>query len=219
MRSLVRDVMTREVLVARTATTFRELVRLIEENHVHALPVIDDQRRVLGIVAGSDLLKDELTPGQVRRRFEHRRRVRPAGVVAGEIMTSPAVTIDQSQTLSHAARVLHQRHVGRLPVVDQDDRLIGIVTRSDLLTVFLASDEDLRVAIQEAIAAVEDPASIWADVEDGVVVLRGSAPLLSEVGIVTEYVRRVPGIVRLDVRATAVHDDVHPEMVGGRAVL
>jgi len=216
MSTLVRDVMTREVLVARPEMTFRELVRVIEDHHVHALPVVDDQRRVLGIVAESDLLTDELTAGHVRTRLEHHGRRRPVGVVAGEIMTSPAVTIDQSQTLSYAARVLHQRHIGRLPVVEHDARLIGIVTRSDLLTVFLGSDEDLLAAIQEAIAAVDDSPTIWANVDDGVVVLHGSADLLSHVGVVAEHVRRVPGIVHLDVRATAAYDDVHRRMVIGR---
>jgi len=216
MSTLVRDVMTREVLVARPEMTFRELVRVIEDHHVHALPVVDDQRRVLGIVAESDLLTDELTAGHVRTRLEHHGRRRPVGVVAGEIMTSPAVTIDQSQTLSYAARVLHQRHIGRLPVVEHDARLIGIVTRSDLLTVFLGSDEDLLAAIQEAIAAVDDSPTIWANVDDGVVVLQGSADLLSHVGVVAEHVRRVPGIVHLDVRATAAYDDVHRRMDSGR---
>jgi len=216
MSTLVRDVMTREVLVARPEMTFRELVRVIEDHHVHALPVVDDQRRVLGIVAESDLLTDELTAGHVRTRLEHHGRVRPAGVVAGEIMTTPAVIIDESQTLSYAARVLHQRHIGRLPVVEHDARLIGIVTRSDLLTVFLGSDEDLLAAIQEAIAAVDDSPTIWANVDDGVVVLHGSADLLSHVGVVAEHVRRVPGIVHLDVRATAAYDDVHRRMVSGR---
>ena len=222
MCSLVSDVMTREVLVARPETTFRELVRLIEDQHVHALPVVDDLQRVLGIVAESDLLlkvegdrliKEELIEGYMGTFLQRRGRARPAGTTAGEIMTSPAVTIDPSQTLSHAARVLHQRHIGRLPVVEHDGRLIGIVTRSDLLRVFLRSDEDLLVAVQEAI---DDSASgtLWVTVDDGVVVLEGSAESLSQVMAVGDRVRRVQGIVHLDVRATAVYDDVHPRMAG-----
>jgi CBS-domain-containing membrane protein len=218
MSGLVCDVMTRDVLVARPEATFRELVRLIEDHHVHALPVVDELGRVLGIVAESDLLiKEELTEGHVRTPLQRRGRARPAGTTAGEIMTSPVVTIDSSQTLGQAARVFHQRHLGRLPVVEDDGRLIGIVTRSDLLTVFLRSDEDLLVAVQEAIAAAVDDSpscTISATVDDGVVVLQGSAPLLSQVMVVGDRVRRVPGIVHLDVKATAVYDDVHPAMVG-----
>src|SRR5665647_778933 len=220
-RDLVRDVMTRDVRVARPETTLRELVRAIWDHHVHALPVVDDLRRVLGIVAVSDLLGDELTAEHVRTRLEHHGRVRALGLTAGEIMTSPAVTIDQEQALSQAARVLHQRHIGRLPVVEHGGRLIGIVTRSDLLAVFLHSDEDLLAAVKEAIAAVDSSASpaISATVDGGVVVLQGSVLLLSQVLVVSDFVRRVPGVVRVDVEVTAAYDDVHSTMASPRPVL
>lgn len=222
----VIDVMTREVLVAHPDTSFREVVRLIEAHQVHALPVVDELRQVLGMVAGSDLLvrverdllaKEDSTAGRGRTFLQRRRRgrtaVTTAGTTSGEIMTSPAVTIDPSRTLSQAARVLHQRHIGRLPVIDQTGRLIGIVTRSDLLTAFLRPDEDLLVAVQEVID--ESPSrTLWATVDDGVVVLQGSAQLLSQLVAIGEGVRRVPGIVHLDVRATAVHDDMHRAMAG-----
>jgi len=218
---LVRDVMTRDVRVACPETTLRELVRVIRDHHVHGLPVVDDLRRVLGIVAVSDLLGDELAAEHVRTRLEHRGRVRSVGLTAGEIMTSPAVTIDQEQTLSQTARVLHQRHIARLPVVEHDGRLIGIVTRSDLLTVFLHSDEDLLAAVKEAIAAVDSSASpaISATVDGGVVVLQGSVLLLSQVLVVSDFVRRVPGVVRVDVEVTAAYDDVHSTMASPRPVL
>lgn len=217
MSGLVGEVMTRDVFVARLETTFRELVRLIEDHRVHALPVVDERRRVLGVVAESDLLiKEVLAEGHVRTPLQRRGRARLAGTTAGEIMTSPAVTVDPSQTLGHAARVLHRRHIGRLPVVEDDGLLIGILTRSDLLKIFLRSDADLLVAVQEAIAAVDDPPSrtISATVDDGVVVLHGSAPLHSQVVAVRDRVRRVPGIVRLDVKATAVFDDLYAGRVG-----
>jgi len=101
-------------------------------------------------------------------------------------------------------------------VVDHDGRLIGIVTRSDLLTVFLHSDEDLLAAVKEAIAVVDSSASpaISATVSRGVVVLQGSVMLLSQVLVVRDFVRRVPGIVRMDVEVTAVYDDVHSTMAG-----
>ncbi len=217
MSGLVRDVMTRDVVVARPETTFREAVRLIEEHHVHALPVVDEREHALGMVAESDLLvKEEMSEGHVRTPLQRRGRVRLAGITAGEIMTSPAVTIGPSQTLGQAAKLLHRRHIGRLPVVEDDGRLMGIVTRSDLLRVFLGTDEDLLVAVQQAIAAVDDPGShtISATVDDGVVGLHGSARLRSQVKAVGDRVRRVPGIVRLDVTATAAYDDLYPGRVG-----
>jgi len=216
MFHLVSDVMTREVRVARLETPFRELVRLIEDHRVHALPVVDESRRVLGIVAESDLLiKEELTEGHLRTPLQRRGRARLAGTTAGEIMTSPGVSIDPTLTLGQAARVFRRRHVGQLPVVDDDGRLIGIVTKSDLLTVFLRSDEDLLVAVQEAVdVAIGDSPSctISATVADGVVVLEGVTELVSQVIAVGDRVRRVQGIVRLDVKVIGVSDDVHPAM-------
>ncbi|HEY5248895.1 MAG TPA: hypothetical protein VIJ15_10670, partial [Dermatophilaceae bacterium] len=91
----------------------------------------------------------------------------------------------------------------------------GIVTKSDLLTVFLRSDEDLLVAVREAIdAAVGDSSSceISATVADGVVVLEGVTELVSQLIAVGDSVRRVQGIVRLDVKVIGVNDDVHPAM-------
>ena len=157
MNRLVSEVMTGDVLVTRPETTFRELVRLIEDHHVGALPVVDELGRVLGVVAESDLLiKEEQSEGHVRTPLQRRGRARLAGTTAGEVMSSPAVTINQSQRVGQAARVLRRRHIGRLPVVDDDGRLVGIVTRHDLLVIFLRSDEDLLVEVQEAIAAGDD---------------------------------------------------------------
>jgi osmotically-inducible protein OsmY len=95
------------------------------------------------------------------------------------------------------------------------------VTRSDLLTAFLHSDEDLLKAVKEAIAAVDSSASpaISATVDGGVVVLHGSVLLLSQVLVVSDFVRRVPGVVRLDVEVTAAYDDVHSTMASPRPVL
>ena len=110
--------------------------------------------------------------------------------------------------------MLHQRDISRLAVVADDGRLIGSVTRSDRLNVCRRSDEERLAAVREAIAAVDDATThtISATVSDGVVVLQGSAQLLSQVIAVGALVRRVPGIVHLDDRATAVIDDVHRGM-------
>ena len=216
MNGLVSDVMTRDVVVVRPETTFREVIRTIKDRHVHALPVVDAQGLVLGVVAESDLLvREEQTEGRVRMPWKRRGRARLAGTTAGEVMTSPAITIDPKQTLGQAARTMHRRHVGRLLVID-GGRLVGIVTRSDLLSIFLRSDADLLVAVQQAIAevTVTPPHTITATVDDGIVVLQGSAQFLSQIVAVGARVRRVPGIVRLDVKAIPAYDDVHVGMAG-----
>ena len=216
MNGLVSDVMTREVVVVPPTTTFREVIRIIEDRHVHALPVVDAQGTVLGVVAESDLLvRQEQTEGRVRTPWRRRGRARLAGTTAGEVMTSPAITIDPRQTLGQAARMLHRRHVGRLLVVDAG-RLVGIVTRSDLLSIFLRSDGDLLAAVQTALdeVAVTPPHTMTVTVDDGIVALHGSAQLLSQIVAASARVRRVPGIVRLDVKAIPIYDDIHAGMAG-----
>ena len=216
MNGLVSDVMTREVVTVEPETSFREVIRIIKDSGVHALPVVDAHGTVLGVVAESDLLvRQEQTEGRVRRPWRRHGRARLAGTTAGEVMTSPAITIDPRQTLGQAARTLHKRHVGRLLVVD-GGRLVGIVTRSDLLSIFLRSDDDLLAAIQAAIAEIDftPPHTITATVDNGIVVLQGSAQLLSQVNAVGDRVRRVPGIVRLDDKAIPTYDDLHVGMAG-----
>ena len=216
MNGLVSDVMTREVVTVEPETSFREVIRIIKDSRVHALPVVDAHGTVLGVVAESDLLvRQEQTEGRVRRPWRRHGRARLAGTTAGEVMTSPAITIDPRQTLGQAARTLHKRHVGRLLVVD-GGRLVGIVTRSDLLSIFLRSDDDLLAAIQAAIAEIDftPPHTITATVDNGIVVLHGSAQLLSQVNAVGDRVRRVPGIVRLDDKAIPTYDDLHVGMTG-----
>jgi CBS-domain-containing membrane protein len=212
MSNLVCDVMTREVVAASPATTFRELVRLIEDHHLHALPVVDERGLVVGMVTESDLLiREELTEGRLRTPLQRRGRARLTGTTAGEIMSSPVMTVNPSQTLAQAARLFRRRHIGRMPVVENDGRLIGIVTRMDLLTVFLRPDEELLAAVHEAIATVDEAPSciLSATAHDGVVVLQGSAHFLSQLIAVEGLVRQIPGIVHLDVKAIAVIDDIH----------
>lgn len=117
-----RTTITSQVIWSRICP-FSELVRLIEDHHVHALPVIDETGRVTGMAAESDLLvKEKFADDHVRTPLRRRGRARLAGTTAGEIMTSPVVTIDPSQRLGQAARLIHRRHIGRLPVRCLDSR-------------------------------------------------------------------------------------------------
>lgn len=215
MSDLIHDVMTKEVITVGPETSFRDIVQVILAGRVHAAPVVDEAAHVVGIVAEGDLLiKEELSEGHLGIPLQRRLRARMFGTTAREIMSHPVITVFPSDTLGHAARVLHRRRIGRLPVVDQG-RLVGIVARSDLLRVFLRSDEDLLAEVEAAIAAAGEPqARLTATVVDGVVTLRGSAQFTSQVMSVADHVRRIPGIVALKVKATAVYDDVHASMVG-----
>ena len=122
--------MTSRVHVASPLTPFNLLVRLIEENRVGAIPIVDQQGVPVGIVSATDLLLKD--------------RGRSAATVASDVMTSPVITIDADTNLSEAANLMHDRNVRGLVVVDKRGRIAGIISRSDLLQVFLRTDEELR---------------------------------------------------------------------------
>ena len=131
-RQSVSDVMTARVHVASPVTPFKQLVRLIAENRVSAIPIVDQQGMPVGIVSESDLLL---------------RSAQPGGRVASDLMTSSAITVPLDTRLGEAARLMRERNVRRLVVVDQRGRIAGVVSRSDLLQVLLRSDDDQPAAI------------------------------------------------------------------------
>ncbi len=143
----VADVMTSRVHVARPQTPFKRLVQLIEENKISAIPIVDDRGFPVGIVSESDLLlkerRQELEsePSLLHPLRRREQRAQAKGVVASEIMTAPPITVRSDTALQAAARLMQERNVRRLVVVDERDKIAGIVSRSDLLRVFLRTYE------------------------------------------------------------------------------
>ncbi len=179
MPSLVAEVMTYNVVAVRLEAEFKEIVAVMYRRRVSAFPVLDDHDRVIGVVSEADLLPREAYPRWPSAAGrEHRRRV-PAKVgalTAGELMTSPALTIGPQSTVAEAARVLHSRKIKRLPVVDDSGRLVGIVSRVDLLGVYARPDAQIRTEIAEQVLAgdfVLDPREFTVTVSNGVVTISG----------------------------------------------
>src|SRR5262245_42693610 len=145
----VGDVMTTDVVSVREETPYRDIVDTMSAHRISAVPVVDSFGRVLGVVSESALLyKIEYDGGGEQRRvFASRRRrtarAKAAGDVAEELMTAPAITAMAGTPVPEAARRMETEHVTRLPVTDDLGRLVGIVTRADLLKVFLRPDEDI----------------------------------------------------------------------------
>jgi CBS domain-containing protein len=179
----VRDVMTTKVVTVDRLTPFSDVVRLLTEHRISGVPVVMMGRRVAGVVSEADLvaLEDE----EVRRARMHanatgrwRRPLRRAhwGLTAGALMSAPAVTIYPEATIPHAAQIMASRHLRRLPVVGENGRLIGIVARRDLLSVFLRPDGEVAERVRELLDDVlpVDPGSVTATVRDGVVILTGN---------------------------------------------
>jgi CBS domain-containing protein len=178
----VRDVMTKKVVTVDRLTPFSDIVRLLTEHRISGVPVLMMGRRVAGVVSEADLLA--LEDEEVRRarmdanatgRWRRPLRRVHWGLTAGALMSAPAVTIYPDATIPMAAQIMTSHNVRRLPVIREDGRLIGIVTRRDLLSVFLRPDgeiaERVRALLDDVLPA--DPGSVTATVRDGVVILTG----------------------------------------------
>ncbi|MDX2297350.1 MULTISPECIES: CBS domain-containing protein [Streptomyces] len=210
----VGEVMTGDVVRAHPGTSFKELARLLTTHHIGGMPVVDDDDKVVGVVSLADLTRRQGAhgrPGRGRVRGALGRivRVRPVAgpaVTAGGLMSSPAVTVHPGQRVVDAARIMERRHIDRLPVVDEEDRLIGITTRRDLLRVFLRTDEEIREAVAVAVRADGpglDAAGLRIDVRDGIVTIEGAAGPEIDTTVPLRAAWRVDGVVGVVSRLTA----------------
>jgi CBS-domain-containing membrane protein len=218
MKPTVSDVMTRDVVTVDALAPFKEVVRLMQEHHVSALPVVDDDDVLLGIVSEGDLILRE-DPGlaggghMFESRHRAKDRAKAAGDLAHELMTSPVISVAPDAPLGEAARLMHRNEVKRLPVVTAEGRLVGIVSRADLLRVFLRDDAAIAKEIREDVIRRTlwiDPDTIRVVVRDGVVSLQGQVERRSLLPIVERLVTSVEGVVGVNDRLSYAADDVVP---------
>ena len=219
--SLVRDVMTTEVVAVEAWTPFKEIVARLGQHRISAVPVVDADRRVLGIVTEADLLLKQEHPDPkatiplIWTRRRRQERAKAAAAVAGKLMTAPAVTVPPTATITEAARRMHTARVKRLPVVDERGQLLGIVSRADLLKVFTRPDEAIRSQIISEVIVGDfmmDPSRFFIDVDDGVVVLQGRVERRSLIPYLVRAVHHVEGVVRVENRLSFDVDDYDPAM-------
>jgi len=140
MNATVKDVMTTQVVAVRRDTTFKEMAATLRRYRVSAFPVVDDHEKVIGVVSEADMLPKEVLsdPGMVTGLLHHREVRKAEGLTAGDLMTHPAVTVSPDDSVGHAARLMHSLRIKRLPVVNSGGQLIGIISRSDVLSVPLS---------------------------------------------------------------------------------
>lgn len=222
----VHEVMSHKVFTVYEWTPFKDVARFMREHDVSALPVLDRADRLVGIVSEADLmLKEEIADGSRRfpwRGDKSRRngiphwilRSKAQGVVARDLMTSPAVTIAREAPVALAARIMRENSVKRLPVTDSHGTLVGIVSRSDLLTAFLRSDDEIRAAIEDALNEPRpsiEPGQTRVVVEDGVATLDGEVLLKSQIPRIVSIARAIDGVVGVESRLAYEVDDVGPE--------
>ncbi|MFE1763668.1 CBS domain-containing protein [Streptomyces angustmyceticus] len=207
----IGELMTRKVVSVQLDTPFKDIARILAEHAVSAVPVLDGLGRPAGIVSEADLLRKAADRSDLSGRtplphLEAWERARAEGRTAGELMSAPAVCAHPEWTVVEAARLMEVQNVKRLPVVDETERLLGIVSRSDLLRVFLRRDEAIQEEISREIlgrTARLGAAGVTADVVRGQVALHGSVdePLL--VPVLVRMCAGVDGVV-------AVSEDLKP---------
>jgi len=211
----VRDVMSTPVITVTPDTPYKQIVETLEEHRIGAVPVLR-AREVVGIVSEADLLTKvalEGDPAKVIEMPAHRRaRRRAAGDHANNLMSTPAITIASGESVVSAARLMDRHRIKHLPVVDEDG-LVGIVSRVDLLRVFLRTDEairkDVTAKVLDRILLVE-PGTVGVDVRDGVVTLSGQLDFKGMIPIAVRLTHSVDGVVDVVSHLSYAMDDTPP---------
>jgi CBS domain-containing protein len=200
--STVRDVMTTRVIALKQSAEYKQIVRALRENRVSGCPVISDAGQVLGVVSEADLLCKQADPdlptGLIRLQWKLGEESKVTAVTAGDLMTSPAVTIHAGASVVDAARIMQDQRVKRLPVVGEDGQLAGIVSRADVLSAYERPDEDIRREVLHAIIAGEfalDPDGFGVTVKSGVVTLTGVVERMETALRLLARVRHTEGVV------------------------
>jgi CBS domain-containing protein len=187
-------------------TPLKQVAELMVEHRISGLPVVDADRRVLGVVSEADIVRGE-TGGTGRAGVLARARAvagRHTGVTipstAGEAMTSPAVTIRSDRTVMEAAHTIGDRGVNRLPVVDEDERLVGMITRADVVRAFVRSDDEIADELREQVVdRLVEPGTgtVQVAVTDGAVLLTGEVDSATTAQLLEYLAARGPGVVSL----------------------
>jgi len=216
----VEQVMTRNVITVTPETPIDEVARLLVDHSISGLPVVDAENRVLGVVSEGDVLVKEaghpmpsrrplarfFGPGRTAKAQQHKVDAQ----TAGELMTSPALTLEPFRALRAAAEIMTTNKVNRLPVVDEDGRLLGIVTRADLVRAFVQTDEQLVETIRMELLGRSmwmDPDKFEVTVEHGAAKVTGEVLKRSTAETIERFLHTVPGVLSAETDITWTEDD------------
>ncbi len=194
--------MTTSVVFVRKDASFKDMAAMLRSRRISAFPVLDDSDRVIGVVSAGDLLVKEAVQAQGTSLLAALRHVREddkaAGLTASDLMTAPAVTVGPDVPVAEAARLMYDRKVKRLPVVNPARHLLGIISRVDVLAVFSRSDDDIRDEVTRVVLPGTAPDSarhLRVEVTDGIVTISGSPQGEPATRAILEAVRHVQGVV------------------------
>ncbi len=212
----VRDIMTTDPVKVTGNTHLKEAARLMVRHRVSGLPVVDEGGKLIGILSEGDFIRREA--GRDRPQGVSlldavfgEGELQPVGAeTVAEIMTRSVVTITPEATVGEAARVMGRRNVKRLPVVDLEGELIGIVSRADIVGAFTKPDDVIEDEVREDLIRrllFLDPELVRVSADDGVVTLEGELENRTEAHLLEELARRIAGVVRVESRLRYKVDD------------
>jgi CBS domain-containing protein len=205
MNAFVKDVMTAKVISVKQETPYAAIAAALHEHRVSAFPVLDEAGQVTGVVSESDLLAklalgggEDRMPGMITGILHQHEMEKARAVTARDLMTSPAATVSPDDTVEHAAKLMYLRKVKRLPVVDAEGHLAGIVSRADVLAVYDRPDIEIGEEIRNDIAVCDSPADARrfdVTVTDGVVTLTGGPRTCQQGHDIVRRARHIQGVV------------------------
>lgn len=212
MTRLVRDVMKPEAISIGRGAAFKDVARLMSHHRLSALPVVDDDERVVGVVSEADLIVRDETFGRpyvVEGRRVRSLRRKAQAVAVHDLMTAPAITIGPEACLAEAAGLMRRHRAKILPVCDPSGRLLGVVSRLDLVREFLRDDAEIAEEVTHVLQReMSIPASaVHATVNEGIVTLEGQVERRSQVPSIVDRVRRIAGTVEVVTRLNWIEDD------------
>lgn len=205
----VKDVMTSDVVTVRPETSLKDVAAILTERRISGVPVVNASGKVVGVVSEGDILFKERGPSErtgllawFADPYDVAEQLKLAARTAGEAMTAPAKTIAPWRPVSSAAAEMLDEGVNRLPVVDDEGRLMGIVTRADLVRAFVRTDAEIvrevREKVLERALLLETPETVTVGVDGGVVTLDGFVELRADAELIATLVARLPGVVDVE---------------------
>ncbi len=194
---IVRQVMTRDPVTVRAGTTVKTALRLLDENDISSMPVVDKRGRIHGVVSEADLIHDLVGPDQRLHEIPMTDPAPPQHAYVDELMTTHAVTVRPETDLADAVDLVTSIGIKCLPVVDADDKVVGVVSRRDVVRMLARADEDLSQEVSGLLVAAGMP-DWMVDVTEGVAEISGPSTA-RERRLARVLARTVPGVVAVTV--------------------
>ena len=197
----VVDLMTTEVITVSPETGIRDAARLMFRNRVSGLPVVSPAGTLIGIITEADFLRLEV---------ERQEGGSELGENVGGVMSSGVVTTDPDTSIYEAAKIMTFQDIKRLPVVDEEQHLLGIISRADIVSIFTRPDDIIEDEIREDLirrVLFVDPDQLDVTVSNGVVTFVGDIGTRTEARLLEELTSRLDGVLRVESRLEWRYDD------------